>query len=358
MIKEIDISPAAYISSNDITALEHYAAGAEQKGLLLPEQASLIHTRKWLKMFLPERSGGLGYTLPQVLHTEEALAYADGSTGWVITLCSGAAWFIGFVDAGQRIHFEKENAWVAGSGAATGTAEEVDNGYIINGEWRYASGCLHASIITANCILTKNGIPRTDAKGNPLMKSFFFLRNEVDIIHNWNAMGMIATGSHGYSIKNLLVEKNRSFLLLPGQTVLPDRVYQYPFMQLAETTLVVNISGMANRYLELSRSFLPKTHRATLEESISNLQKARIRFYDAVETSWEICEGGKVIPDAVLANVSSTSYHLYDCAMSGVESVSRYVGLGGADRSSTLNRVWRDLYTACQHALFRRIMNS
>ena len=64
-------------------------------------------------------------------------------------------------------------------------------------------------------------------------------------------MGMIATASHSFEVNDVYVNTNRCFMIDPDLAILPDIVYQYPFLQLAETTLAVNISGMTMRFLDL-----------------------------------------------------------------------------------------------------------
>ena len=75
-------------------------------------------------MYVPKAYGGLGLSLPEILRIEEGLSWADGSTAWVVTLCSGAAWFIGFlnIDLGKNIS-ENDQGCFAGSGAVTGVAD-------------------------------------------------------------------------------------------------------------------------------------------------------------------------------------------------------------------------------------------
>ncbi len=76
----------------------------------------------------------LNYCLPSALRIEEALAWADGSMGWTVTLCSGANWFIGFLcpEDSHKI-FNDEKVCLAGSGRPSGIAKITENGYVTNG---------------------------------------------------------------------------------------------------------------------------------------------------------------------------------------------------------------------------------
>lgn len=346
-----------------MTTIRKHAAHAEEFRQLHEEQLKLIYARKLFKMFVPTRYGGLALALPDVLRTEEALAWADGSTAWVVTLCSGAGWFVGFLnpDLAKQV-FQDDKVCLAGSGAPTGTAEIVSDGFIINGEWKYASGSLHATMFTANCRMMKEGVALRDDQGEHQIKSFLFFKNEVSLQRNWSSMGMVATASHSFVIKDLAVPANRLFVIDKKHVVLTDSVYRYPFLQLAEATLAVNLSGMAQRFLDLAEvifnerigkdQLTSKNIAKLLEQSQSALQSCRREFYDVVEGSWSVCESDSEIPAHVLERVSDTSYQLYLASLSEVDKLYRYTGLRAADLREEINRVWRNLHTASQHSLF------
>ncbi len=350
--------PQHFFPSEHLETILSFSGEAEASGKLHPEQLATIYRTKLFKMFVPRRYGGLGFTLPEVLKTEEALAWADGSAAWVITLCSGAGWFAGFLppELVKEI-FASEHACLAGSGAATGTAEETQDGFRISGEWSYASGAPLATMFTANCILTKNGVRQTDSEGNPLARSFIFYATEVEIVPNWRAMGMVATESHGFRVTNLVAPPERAFVIDPRHATINKPVYRFPFLQLAETTLAVNYSGLAQRFIDLCEHITlsrPRKNAASgiLNDTSETLSEIRFRFYQAVETAWSFCNHEEPIPPVVLGRVSETSYQLYKTAIASVHRLYPCTGLTGADKTTEINRVWRNLHTASQHSLF------
>ena len=87
--------PSFFIDEHIIDTLRKYAGEAERAGSLNPQQLSIIYKEHWFNLFVPKEYGGLELSLPEALSIQEALAWADGSTGWTVTLCSGANWFIG-----------------------------------------------------------------------------------------------------------------------------------------------------------------------------------------------------------------------------------------------------------------------
>ena len=245
--------PSLFISRQDTDILRNAAAEAEEAGSLLPQQSDVIYTNKWFKLLVPNAYDGQQVTLPELLQQQEAISWADGSTGWVVTLCNGAGWFGGFIspEIAPGI-FNDEHVCLAGSGRAAGTAEIIENGYRINGSWKYASGIHHATHITANCIITKNEkTVLTD--GEPLIRPFIFDRKDVTIVPAWKYTGMVATGSDAFEIKDLEIAPNNQFKIDPSAAIITNPVYRYPIHQLAEATIAVTLSGMALHFIDLCK---------------------------------------------------------------------------------------------------------
>lgn len=361
--------PSQFIPGEFTSAIRVRASEAESLRKLHPDQLKIIMEKNWLNMFVPKEFGGLELPLPEGVRVEEGLSWADGSTGWVATLCSGAAWFSGFLPHDVLIDiFSRDHVCFAGSGAPTGTARVTENGYEVSGYWKYASGSLHATIFTANCVLTKNGVPVCNDDGSPLVRAFFFKKEEVILHFNWNGMGMVATGSHDFEIKSIHLDHSRCFIIDPKHAVTKLTLYQFPFLQLAEVTLAANLSGMAARFMDLCEILFEERikHKSLLDsqatnllqklaEAQKNLLRCRQAFYNVLDTSWEINSAGNLISQDQLGEISSHSHQLAKASRQLVDELYPYCGLAAANTQTEINRVWRNLHTASQHALFTLI---
>jgi alkylation response protein AidB-like acyl-CoA dehydrogenase len=352
------LTPAA------IALIREHAAEAERRGELHPEVLALIYEQQWFRMLAPRQFGGLALPLPTVVRLEEELARADGSVGWTVTLCSGAGWFAGFFAPGlfDRL-FTHPRMCIAGSGMAAGRAERLaGGGYRVNGQWGYASGARHATAFTANCVVWADGAPVLEG-GRPVLRPFLFLRDEVRVLADWNAVGLVATGSDGFVVSDLEVSEERCFVIDVSAAADVSPLYRYPFLPLAEATLAVNSSGMALHFFEcFERFFSARAGRGhlsagavgevwmLLEQARHELGRVREGFYTALEASWATAaisgaEAGSY--DAV----SRTSHTLAAVARQGVDRLYPFAGLEAARVDSEINRVWRDLHTASQHPL-------
>ncbi|MBS1511892.1 MAG: acyl-CoA dehydrogenase [Bacteroidetes bacterium] len=357
--------PSTFIDAAAMQTIQQHAAAAEQLGTLHEKQLDVIYQNKWFNLYVPEQLGGLECTLEEALQIEEAIAYADGSTGWTVTLCSGANWFVGFLDEEiTALLFNHSKVCFAGSGRAAGIATDGGDHYIINGSWNYASGASIATAFTANCHIKKDGKLLYHEDNSPVIQSFIFLKEEVTLLPNWKYIGMVATASNGFEVKQLKVSKNRSFVIGPEHAVLPNTIFQYPFLPFAETTLAVNHSGMACRFFELCREILEQriheTHAyshvmQTLKEKLINAEKKwqwhRTLFYAVVNNSWNELIHKKCISPSTLQSISSISRELAAMARHFTDELYPYCGLAAANPANPINRVWRDLHTASQHVL-------
>ena len=143
-----------------------------------------------------------------------------------------------------------------------------------------------------------------------------------------------------------------------------DEGFDYPFLQLAETTLAVNSLGMAKRFLDLvNDSFFHRSgFKRYTPEQVSffeneltkckhTLITIREHFYEAFDTSWHQLINDLRIDENVLKEVSRLSRELAHQSRKVVDTLYPYAGLEAAKKETELNRVWRDLHTASQHAL-------
>jgi alkylation response protein AidB-like acyl-CoA dehydrogenase len=351
--------PSTFMAAAWQNTIRGSAKEAEEMGMLHPQQLELIYQQKWFKAFMPVEYGGLDLSLPDLVRLQEALSWCDGSFGWVFTLCCGAGWFSGFIDKGIAPSlFNNEKTCLAGSGAQTGEAMLTDNGYIINGEWNYASGAHHATHFTANCIIKKDNEVLLNEDGSPIIRSFIIDKKDVQLLATWKYIGMVATGSHSFKIDTVVVDKNRCFQIDPDHTTIDSELYKYPFLQLAEATLAANLAGMATHFIDLAENIIKQRvslNKFTVQQKNLvakklrnvkvNLQDVRDVFYNAVDSSWVEAN------PAALQQISATSRQLAKAARNHVDALYPYCGLQAASPDTEINRVWRDLHTASQHSL-------
>jgi alkylation response protein AidB-like acyl-CoA dehydrogenase len=167
---------------------------------------------------VPTELGGLEVDVSTALAVFEALAYADGSTGWSamanITSSCFAAIYTG-ADAAAAMFTDGEKAVHAGMLGPVGTARRVDGGYRVTGRYQFGSGCAHASFIGAGTIeVDDDGTARTTDSGLRAMRVVLIPRAEIDFRGNWDVLGLSATGSYDYVVDDVFVPESYTYPLL------------------------------------------------------------------------------------------------------------------------------------------------
>jgi alkylation response protein AidB-like acyl-CoA dehydrogenase len=360
------LATLATLSGRDARRIARHAPAADTARFLHPAQQALLHRRGWLTMLAPRSAGGAELPLPQVVRLEEAVAAADGSMGWVLTLCAGAGWFTGFLAPElARAIIGTPRVCLGGSGAATGHAEEEGDGYRITGSWDYASGAPMATHFTLNARLRRDGQPLLDAEGQPRIRAFLVPAALVQLVPSWNSIGMRASASHSYRIDGQWLSKEHGFTISPDTATADGPLYRYPFYSLAYVTLAANVAGMAAHFMELAEECMRHRRHARagvplleVPEVISMLQgkkdaliAARGRFYAVLDASWAQVAGGAALDAGAMQAVQASSLDLVAICRAAVDGLYPYCGLYAAREDSTINRVWRDFHTASQHAL-------
>ncbi|MGC4036238.1 MAG: acyl-CoA dehydrogenase [Chitinophagaceae bacterium] len=351
------------INEIDEKTLRSFAAAAEQNGRLCNEQLEIIYKNNWFNLFVPKEYGGLELSLTDGLKIEESLAYIEGSLGWTVTLCAGANWFVGFLNKKAALEiFSDKKVCLAGSGRPSGVAKILPGGFEITGYWKYATGAPHATVFTVNCVMEKDGLLLKDENGKPQIASFWFTKDEVSIDYDWKTMGMKATASESFSVYKLIVPANRIFHIQPTSVVLEGAIYRYPFLQFAEATLAINMSGMAMHFFDLCEFLFSEKYaeagadaslkmKNLLDNCKQRLNNLREIFFEAIDRSWAELQRTQSVNDKDLKQISEVCKELARSARLLTEELYPHCGLTAADPTTEINRIWRDIHTASQHTL-------
>jgi len=357
--------PHLALSKAELLQLNKLCKAAEEKGALTPAILKIIYREKWFKLFVPQSHGGLELAIPEALQYEESLAYIDGSLGWTVTLCAGANLFVGYIEKKKGLAvFSKSKVCFGGSGAATGIAEKLEDGYLVNGHWKYATGAPHLTHFTANCIIRENGKIMLNEDGSPLVRSFFFNRQDVTIYEDWHTMGLKATAGHSFSVNNLKLSPQHSFLIDKKCVTLGGRAFEYPFQLFAEITIAVNTLGMTRHFMDEAFALWEKRLLADgierlpynrwtkeLSRTRASLEQLRNKFYEGVEQSWQELQDERSVTAKTQHFLGRMSRKMVKECMRIVAETMPRCGMEAARENSVMNRIFRDIFTASQHSL-------
>lgn len=309
-----------------------------------------IYEEGLLKIWVPQKYGGLGYRFEEGLKALFGWAQTDGSFGWMLTLCAGANYFSRNIkpEVAQSL-FSQSKTCFGGSGMIGGTAEKQDNNtYLINGSWNFATGAPHLTHFTLNARITENGQPIIDHNGNEIIHSFIVPKEHAEIIPNWKSMGMKASGTYSFTIKDVIVNEDYSFVYDTFYT--NDVLDSIPFWVFADLTLLVNYLGIASHFIEESEVIRPEINFKSFAASIEKHLEKVLNIAREVENI--LSENNEISED------QQNEIHQYGVGL--VEKLSHQIltvytqlGIRAADTNSAVYQVFCDYFTATMHSNFR-----
>ncbi|MBA5792035.1 hypothetical protein H1R17_03900 [Flavobacterium sp. xlx-214] len=309
-----------------------------------------IYKERWLQIWVPKQYKGLGFGFNKGLQLLKELAATDGSLGWMVTLCAGANYFSRNLKPKiAQLLFKDDFTCFGGSGMIGGTAEKQGDNYLISGFWKYATGAPHLSHFTLNAVVTENDIPVLDGDGKEQIRSFIIPKNQVKIIADWKSMGMKATGTFSFTVDAVLVSEDYSFTYNTFYTEsILDKI---PFRIFADLTLLINYMGMAQHFCKQALLINPDLKIEFFNNEVEIMTTKMFEFAHKVETY-------------LLENNSDLETLQTDIHQFGVEKVTylaheilnfyMQLGIVASNENQPINQIFKDFFTATQHANFRR----
>lgn len=121
----------------------------------------------------------------------------------------------------------------------------------MSGDWSYVSGLLHSEWIHTGAIVHENGTPRIDLRTrNPEARIFIIPVEQAELKRDWNVLGLRATGSIDYSIRNVSVPEEFTHLLTANRPNLGGDLYRVGILGFAAIGHTGFTLGVARRTLD------------------------------------------------------------------------------------------------------------
>jgi alkylation response protein AidB-like acyl-CoA dehydrogenase len=306
----------------------------------------------------PKRFGGDARAPGEFLAMIERIATADGSAAWVASFGSANLYLAALPVATQAaIYADGPDQVFAGGLFPVQNAAPETGGYRVNGTWKFASGCKGADWLGVGIGTGKPG----EAPGKP--RTAVFRPSQVEIVENWNVVGMQGTGSHDLRVTDQFVAEDWTFVR-GGASTIDEPLYRYPTIAYAAQVLAVVNLGLARAALEVANHMAGgrKTttgapqladrayYRIELAKAEAQLRSARAFFYESTDSVWQSILAGN---DVTREQVSLLRLSATQIAREGADVVSRAYRLGGTMaiyRTHPLQRLMRDAMVVTQHA--------
>ena len=337
----------------------------EAERRITPEIVAALHEAGLFGMLLPVSLGGGAADIVSFNRAIEAVAAADASTAWCLAQQVASTHAAGFLDAAvAREIFGPPDGAVAWGPPAGATAVVVEDGYVVNGRWRFASGCEHCPWLGGHCtVVEADGKPRRDAHGRPVLRTMLFRKDKAAFHDIWHVIGLRGTGSNAYEVRDLFVpEPYTTWRDLPADRRDDGPLYNIPLL----TLYGIGFSGVAlglaraclDAFMTLAATKKPSgTHGAPIPlrdnaviqsrvaEATGRLQSARAYLLEMLGEIWQTSASeGKFTLDQrarlrlAIAGAMEQARHAVDFAYHAAGADAIFVG-------SAFERRFRDMHT-------------
>ncbi|HUA32701.1 MAG TPA: acyl-CoA dehydrogenase family protein [Candidatus Binataceae bacterium] len=353
----IDLTPAISARSLDI-----------ESGRRLPLDLLVqLKSAGCFRMFTPKTHGGLEIDFPTSMEIIEALARADGSTGWVVMIGCETPMLLALMSPKRfdELYAPGPDLIIGGGFAPRGQAERQGDKYIVSGRWAFASGCQHADWLFGNCVVTENGQAKPGAiPGAPETRAMMFAPERGSIIDTWSVSGLRGTGSHDIAVENLTISGEDTFDIFGGKSTIPGPCFAEPLLYAALHIGAVGL-GIATRGVEeILKLAATNKQRLYTQSTIANSQLFQYRIGHAettvrairgllrseAELVWKSACEGRVVPPAERARIMGSVTWSAHTAASVVDTCYAAGGGTAPYETSPLQRCLRDIHTLTQHA--------
>ena len=336
-----------------VPLLDAEAEFADNEGELSPAAVAALHRDGLLKLWVPEKLGGAELDPVHSLEVLENLSYADASAGWVTmaaNLSIGTAGAYLSDHAVAELWGDGKQPVIAGQGTRPGTAKMVDGGLLLSGSWSFGSGLKHSSHVHSLGIVEETGEPRI----------FVTPIEAVNLIDNWDVMGLRGTGSIDYTMESVFVPNGWSHFAV---TTTPERggsLYGLGIIGFAVACHSGWAMGVGRRLLdELAELVQLKAGRPGAQaDSVAFQQgyaEAEAKFRAAralVMESWTDLSKSLYAGDGI----SVRQHTLVRLALTHItktlHEIATFVYLAGGTtslRRGTIQRMYRDVFAGTQH---------
>ena len=348
--------------------IREYAEEAQQNRRLSNTVVEALHDSGLMRMCLPKEFGGEEVDPWTTVETIEAISYADGSTGWNFMIGSetnGLACGSMPKWQAEEIFGGTPNPRVIFCGAAgpPGTAEQVDGGWKVNGQWAFVSGSHQCDWFFGTTIVMQDGKPMMMTETMPAIRMFLMPMSDVEILDTWDVAGMRGSGSHDVLGKDVFVSDKRAESMLGMPSWHTSPIFHFPMSAKIGYNKVAVSFGVARAALDTVQE-LAHTKKAygtqtplselastqiELAKAEAQLESARAYVRRTIEDVWELVQAGQVPTTEQVAPLRLACTWGGNAAIDAVDAAVRLVNTTANRMDSPLERLMRDVRAGAMH---------
>ncbi|CAM5261613.1 acyl-CoA dehydrogenase [Streptomyces xanthochromogenes] len=339
---------------------------SEERGWILDENVGLLEKADVFRIAVPRRFGGLDLPVADQVDIIAEIGRGCGSTGWVACAWVSSTWIATqYPDKAQEEIFATGSVRISGGFTPTGTAVEVDGGYVLSGSWRFNTG-----IRGADWNIYAAMLPSEDGEHREVFA--MVPASDVEIADDWDVTSAAGTGSFTTTVKDLFVPAHR---VVDGIEVLEGLVERsnsgangrnYGLTAYVLALSVPVFVGLARAALELTVERVPGkavayTHwsdqsRHPYTQTQIGLAANKIAAAEALTTAWvtrmqRAADDGVQLPLAEKAAMRGQMAYAVQVTKEAVDTLHAISSASVIARSSAFQRAYRDIQGLYLHGL-------
>ena len=364
MKTDIDISLLERVRTIGPVLKANVAEG-ERLRRLPQESLDALSGSGLLTMLTPASMGGLEVDPVSYASVIEEAVKFDPAAAWTLTNPLLWAFFCSRLpDQGaEELLGEDPRALFAASITPPMKAEQVEGGYRISGDGRFASNCHHANWIAAACLID-------DGSALPSQPIWAYIaREDCEILDTWDVLGMRATGSDDIRVDGAFVPAHRVFPFTPEiefGSRFQGPLYRFTFIGIVATALPAVMLGIArvaiDEAAELARDktatgsssvlWMSPAAQSHIGQGEAALRAARALMFQTLDDVWQWVLSGRDVTTAQRADLLLAATNASESSVRVVERMHTMAGTTGIYSGNTIERCFRDIQVARQHRFY------
>jgi alkylation response protein AidB-like acyl-CoA dehydrogenase len=315
------------------------------------------------RMWVSKEFGGEQVSLETGSTVIQALARLDGSIAWQMGVQGAIGRLSDYLpETSAQELFKNNTRLVVGGVNPSGRAEAVNGGYLLSGEWGFASGSAYAEWLVCAAFVSQNGKPVSTSAG-PDIRMLFIPRCHAEMLDTWYTTGLRGTGSNHYKVSETFVPEEYTVsraAMLQAPTERLSRAYAIGYYDFGPFTSASTALGVAQDALDsFKKLVLQKTPTGgtstlaashTVQEKLARAEMlvyaSRLLLNDAAKQATLFGECGG---NALSSLIRLTAATVAENTVGAVDIAYTLAGASSLYASNRLERCFRDVHSATKH---------
>jgi indole-3-acetate monooxygenase len=319
------------------------------------------------RMLAPKRYGGDALSEGQACSVIEELAAADGAAAWTAMVAVGFNVALSRFPAAtvDKVYADGADVPIRGALAPLGHGIKQDGGYVVSGQWPFASGPYKPKWMTVGFVVLDGGAPVMGPMG-PEVRVGIVPADKVEMLDTWYTVGMRGTDSTDYRVKEVFIPEDFAVNLFDFSRpqAYGDALFNLPFPVLTGPHHSAVCLGLVRATLE-ELATLARTKRSafnpmqTLGENPvfqHRLGELAVRHAaiqalldEQVREIERLAASGAPTGPLDMTKLSSWTGYIHAQAVDIVNEAFSLAGSTPVYSKSAMQRRWRDVRVAAQH---------